>query len=102
MASKVNFLAEGVGSLSHGLPTSGSPHEAGKLFVLGSNGVSVAPDADFPLFFGRNEPDVPVWVGGNDRNVSRRHGLITREYSRWMLTNTGKRPIRFPDSRLVH
>ncbi|MEO3752457.1 hypothetical protein [Streptomyces sp. B6B3] len=102
MASKVHFLPEGIGSLSHGLPPSGSPHEAGRLFVLGSNGVSVAPDADFPLFFGRNELDVHVCVGGDDRNVSRRHGLITRDYARWMLTNTGRRPIRFPDSRLVH
>jgi hypothetical protein len=99
--SKVTLLPEGTGSLSHGLPTDGSPHVPGKLFVLGMNGVSVVPEASFPLFFGRNEPDVQVCVGGNDKQVSRRHGVITRQYSRWMLTNMGKRPIRFPDSRLV-
>lgn len=92
-----------IGSLSGGLPPARSAPHAGTLFVLGSNGgMSVAPDAGFTLVFGRNEPEVHVCVGGDDKYVSRRQGLITREHSRWMLTNTGKRPIRFPDSRLVN
>jgi hypothetical protein len=97
-ASKVDVLPKEIGSLSRALP----PARPGTLFVLGSNGgLSVAPDADFPLLFGRNAPDVHVCVGVGDTCVSRRHGLITREYSRWVLRNTGRLPIRFPGSRLV-
>ncbi|WP_329177408.1 hypothetical protein [Streptomyces sp. NBC_01477] len=98
MASKVSILPKDIGSLSGGLP-SAAP---GTLFVLGpSGGMSVAPDADFPLTFGRNEPDVHVCVGMGDECVSRCQGLITYARSRWTLSNTGKRPIRFPGSRLV-
>lgn len=97
-ASKVSLLPKDIGSLSRGLP----PAQPGTLFVLGVNGgMSVAPDADFPLLFGRDEPGVHVCVGVDDRCVSRRQGLITRARSRWMLSNTGKLPIRFPGSRLV-
>ncbi|MBG0857642.1 hypothetical protein I2W78_38795 [Streptomyces spinoverrucosus] len=96
--SKVSLLPKDIGSLSRtvlpGLP--------GTLFVLGANGgMSVAPDADFRVLFGRNEPEVHVCVGAGDTCVSRRQGLITRDSSRWVLRNTGKLPIRFPGSRLV-
>lgn len=98
LANKVSLLPNDIGSLSRAVP----PAQPGTLFVLGSNGgMSVAPDADFPLLFGRNEPDVHVCVGAGDTRVSRRQGLITRESSRWMLHNTGRLPIRFPGSRLV-
>jgi hypothetical protein len=98
LTSRVSRLPEDIGSLSRGLP----PARPDTLFVLGSNGgLSVAPDAEFPLLFGRNAPEVHICVGVGDTCVSRRHGLITREYSRWMLRNTGKLPIRFPGSRLV-
>lgn len=97
-SSKVNLLPKEVGSLTRGLPMA----TPGTLFVLGANGgMSVSPDVDFPLVFGRNEPDVHVCVGVNDPHVSRRHGFITRERSRWVLNNVGKLPIRFPGSRLV-
>jgi len=103
MASKIILLPKEVGSLSRGLPPADVPPQPETLFVLGSNGgMSVAPDAGFTLLFGRNEPDVHVCVGGGDKRVSRRQGMVTRQYARWVLTNTGKRPIRFPDSRLVH
>lgn len=96
--SKVGLLPGDIGSLSRTVPAA----RPGTLFVLGSNGgMSVAPDADFPLLFGRNEPDVHVCVGAGDLCVSRRQGLITREYARWVLRNTGRLPIRFPGSRLV-
>ncbi|WP_202805608.1 FHA domain-containing protein [Actinopolymorpha alba] len=86
-----------IGTLARGLP----PAEPDTLFVLGeSGGISVSPQAKFDVVFGRNEPDVHVCVGTNDRYVSRQHGYITREYSRWVLTNLGRLPIRFPD-RLV-
>lgn len=102
MASKVGLLSRDVGSLSSGLPPSGSPPQPGTLYVLGTNGgMSVAPDADFPLVFGRNEPEVHVCVGAHDKHVSRRQGLIVRQNTRWMLTNTGRRPIRVASSRLV-
>ncbi|RKN38323.1 hypothetical protein [Streptomyces hoynatensis] len=101
-ASKVILLPRGTGSLSGGPPPTAAPAPAGTLFVLGANGgMSVAPDAGFTLVFGRNEPEVHVSVGGHDKHVSRRQGVITREYSRWMLTNIGRAPIRFPDSRLL-
>jgi hypothetical protein len=79
------------------------PHsEPDTLFVLGLNrGLSVAPSADFPVVFGRHEPDVHIWVGAGDPYVSRRHGVITREYSRWVLHNTGQLPIRLPGSGLA-
>ncbi|MFF5717184.1 hypothetical protein [Streptomyces buecherae] len=98
MTSKVSVLPQDIGSLSRTAPAA----RPGTLFVLGTNGgMSVAPDADFPLMFGRDMPDVHVCVGAADRRVSRRQGLITREASRWVLRNTGKLPIRFPGSRLV-
>jgi hypothetical protein len=96
--SKVNLLPHDLGSLAHGLPAA-APET---LFVLGSGGgMSVAPDVEFPLTFGRNEPDVHVCVGVGDQHVSRTHGVITRQYSRWMLANIGRLPIRLPGSRLV-
>jgi hypothetical protein len=97
-SSKVNLLPKDLGSLAHGLP----PAQPGTLFVMGSTGgMSVAPDAGFTLVFGRNEPEVHVCVGPNDPHVSRRHGYIADEGARWVLTNVGRLPIRFPDARLV-
>ncbi|GAA2432132.1 hypothetical protein GCM10010191_52600 [Actinomadura vinacea] len=96
--NKVDILPKEIGSLAHGLP----PARPGTLFVMGLNGgMSVAPDARFDLVFGRCEPDVHVCVGGNDPHVSRKHGYITCEGSRWILHNTGRLAIRFPGSRLV-
>ncbi|MGC9539917.1 hypothetical protein [Streptomyces sp. UG1] len=97
-ASKVSLLPRDIGSLSRTVP----PGLPGTLHVLGVNGgMSVAPDADFTLVFGRNEPEVHVCVGAGDTRVSRRQGLIVRESARWVLHNTGGLPIRFPGSRLV-
>ncbi|TDB76388.1 FHA domain-containing protein [Actinomadura sp. KC216] len=95
---KVDILPEEIGSLATGLP----PAEPGTLFVKGSNGgMRVSPDARFNVVFGRCAPDVHVCVGGDDTRVSRQHGIITREHSRWVLYNLGKLAIRFPGSRLV-
>lgn len=97
-AHRVSLLPKDIGTLSRGVP----PARTGTLFVLGANGgMSVAPGTDFTLLFGRNEPDVHVCVGVGDTCVSRRQGVISRTYARWVLTNTGKLPIRFPGSRLV-
>ncbi|MEN3607963.1 FHA domain-containing protein [Plantactinospora sp. ZYX-F-223] len=97
-SGKVSLLSRETGSLARGLP----PARPETLFVLGVNGgMSVAPDAGFPLVFGRNEPQVHVCVGAGDPHVSRRHGIITREHSRWVLNNIGRLPIRLPGSCLV-
>ncbi|OLT19493.1 hypothetical protein BJF79_47755 [Actinomadura sp. CNU-125] len=94
---KVDILPAGGGSLAYGLP----PAAPGTLFVQGpKGGMRVAPDAGFTVIFGRCEPEVHVCVGANDQHVSRKHGLIRHDGTRWMLYNTGKRAIRFPD-RLV-
>lgn len=97
-SSKVNVLPPDFASLAHGLP----PVRPGTLFVRGLyGGMSVEPDAGFELQFGRCEPDVHVCVSAGDTRVSRRHGRITREGSRWVLYNVGRLPIRFPRARLV-
>ncbi|MDT0341295.1 FHA domain-containing protein [Streptomyces litchfieldiae] len=98
-SSKVNILPRDFGSLTRGLPPS---VPVGTLFALGVNGgMSVAPDAQFPLIFGRSEPDVHVCVGADDPHVSRQHGHITRDHTRWVLHNVGRLPIRLSPSRLV-
>jgi pSer/pThr/pTyr-binding forkhead associated (FHA) protein len=76
--------------------------EPGTLFVLGpDNGVRAAPARTSEVVFGRNEHEVAVCVGGDDTSVSRRHGLIRRRGSRWMVKNLGARPIWLPDSRML-
>jgi pSer/pThr/pTyr-binding forkhead associated (FHA) protein len=81
-AGKVSLLPREIGGLSRTDPAA----LPGTLFVLGSNGgMKVAPDAGFTLLFGRNEPEVHVWVGADDTRVSRRHGLIVRESSRSVI-----------------
>lgn len=98
-SSKVNLLPRDFGSLTRGLPPS---VPADTLFVLGLNGgMSLAPDVEFTLVFGRSEPDVHVCVGAEDPHVSRRHGHIRREHGRWVLHNAGRLPIRLSTSRLV-
>ncbi|HZB31706.1 MAG TPA: hypothetical protein VE465_16215 [Streptosporangiaceae bacterium] len=99
MASKVQFLPKEIGSISRWVPADA---ERDTLCVMGANGgMSVTPDANFTVVFGRNEEHVNVGIGGDDKYVSRRQGMITREYSCWVLSNTGKPPIRFPGGRLV-
>jgi hypothetical protein len=94
----VQMLPKDFGSLAQGLP----PAEPGTLFVLGTGGgMRVPPDAGFDVVFGRNESEVHICVGPNDPHVSRRHGYLTRQYSRWLLVNLGRLPIRFPGSQLV-
>lgn len=94
---KVTLLPRDV-SLARGCP----PAPVGTLFVQGVyGGMRVEPDAGFPVVFGRNEPEVHVCVGPDDTNVSRRQGRITRDGSRWILSNIGAPMIRFPDSSLI-
>ncbi|GIG68477.1 hypothetical protein [Phytomonospora endophytica] len=97
-ADKVKLLRWDDGSLAD-RPITEPP---GTLLVLStSGGLSVTPDSAFTVLFGRNYPEVHVCVGANDRNVSRLQGRITREHSRWTLSNLGKSPIRMPGAGLV-
>ncbi|MDL4815177.1 hypothetical protein [Actinomadura opuntiae] len=97
-ASKVQILPKETGSLAAGLP----PAQPGTLFVMGpEGGMRVAPDAGFDVVFGRCEPDVHVCVGGSDTHVSRRHGRIAREHSRWVLYNAGRLAIRMSGAPLL-
>lgn len=92
------LLPASSGSLARGLPDA----EPGTLFVLGGHGgVRVEPRARFPVFFGRNEPDVHVCVGADDPRISRRHGLLFYDRDRWTLRNTGGLPIRLPGTQLL-
>jgi hypothetical protein len=96
--SPVDLLPAGSGSLARGVPDAAP----GTLFVLtGRGGIRVAPRPAFPVFFGRNEPEVHVCVGEDDPRVSRRHGLLQYERDRWTLRNTGAVPIRLPGSQLL-
>src|SRR5918992_5368299 len=87
VASKVQLLPKEIGSISRWVPADA---ERDTLCVMGANGgMSVTPDANFTVVFGRNEEHVNVGIGGDDKYVSRRQGMITREYSCWGLSNTG-------------
>lgn len=97
--SKVRYLPAETRSLDGPLPYAAP---AGTLFALSSyGGMSVEPDADFSLVFGRNYDEVHVCVGADDQQVSRKQGCIRYEHSRWVLQNTGRSAIRFPGQRIV-
>lgn len=96
--SGVQLLPAGAASLAKGLP----PAPPGTLFALTHRGgISVTPAAHFTVIFGRNEPEVHVCVGEDDLLVSRQHGLLRCDGTRWTLRNTGRIPIRFPGSQLL-
>lgn len=98
--SPVAFLLPDTGSLARGTPEAAP--EPGTLYVLTAyGGVRVDPRPGFPVLFGRNEPDVHVVVGKDDRRVSRRHGVMEYERDRWTLRNDGSVPIRLPGGTLL-
>jgi hypothetical protein len=97
-SGKVVLLPASVTSLARGLP----PAPPGTLFALGDHGgISVPARSQFMVVFGRNEPDVHVCVGENDRGVSRRQGQLYTDGRRWIVRNLGKAPIRFPGIQLL-
>ncbi len=96
--SGVELLPPDTGSLARGVPNC----TPGTLFALARRGgIRVAPTARFDVVFGRDEPEVHVCVGEDDPRVSRRHGLLHCDGSRWTIRNTGTVPIRFPGSQLL-
>lgn len=92
-------LAAAHGSLAFGV----APARPGTIFVLAlAGGVTMGPREGRTVLFGRNRDDVHVCVGEDDRQVSRHHGTLTHRSGRWWMTNTGKRPIQLPGSRLLY
>lgn len=86
------------GSLAFGVPQS----TPGTLFALAvTGGIAVGPKADRAIVFGRNRPGVHVCVGEDDRRVSRTHGELAYRANRWWVTNSGRTPIRLPESQLL-
>ncbi|MCI2417902.1 FHA domain-containing protein [Saccharopolyspora sp. K220] len=91
-------LSAGHGSLAFGVPTS----TPGTIYALAiAGGITVRPREGRTILFGRNRPEVHVCIGENDRRVSRHHGLLTCHQDQWWVNNTGRLPIRLPDSRLL-
>ncbi|MFL6073599.1 MAG: FHA domain-containing protein [Mycobacteriales bacterium] len=72
----------------------------GTLTVQATTGsVILEPLEGSTLRFGRNSEDVDLCVGGDDDQVSRRHGLLVRRSGTWWLSNTGRRPIELPNAQ---
>lgn len=93
------LLATKHSSLALGVPQS----MPGTVYVLAiTGGMAMRPGEGRALVFGRNREDVHVCVGENDQQVSRRHGLLMHRRGQWEVTNIGRRPLRFPDSRLLY
>lgn len=85
-------------SLAFGVPTSAP----GTIHALGlAGGITFGPREGRTILFGRNEPDVHVCLGGNDRAISRQHGSLRHHENHWWLRNTGRLPLRLPSSRLL-
>jgi hypothetical protein len=91
-------LPPGHDSLAFGVPES----VPGTIFVLAvRGGIEMRPREGRTILFGRNQEDVHVCVGVDDRGVSRRHGVLLHTGGRWWVRNTGRLPIRLPGSRLL-
>lgn len=91
-------LPAGHTSLSLGAP-SGAPGTIHALATTG--GVTFGPREGRTILFGRNEPDVHVCLGRNDRAISRQHGCLSHQENLWWLRNTGRAPLLLPRSRLL-
>lgn len=67
--------------------------------AIGSE-ITVGPREGRAILFGRLADEVHVCVGGDDRRVSRQHGLLTCRRNRWWVRNTGRLPVRLPSQLL--
>jgi hypothetical protein len=95
---KVRLLPSSTVSLAGGIP----PSPMGTIFVLASGGgITATPRRDFTLLFGRNEQDVHVCIGADDPRISRCHGRLVCDGSRWWIRNEGGLPIRLPGASLL-
>jgi hypothetical protein len=85
-------------SLALGVP----PSAPGTIFALAiGSGIAIKPRQGRTILFGRNRPEVHVCVGEDDQQVSRQHGLLTHHRGQWRVSNTGRRPLRLPGSRML-
>ncbi|HZE40069.1 MAG TPA: hypothetical protein VE172_14780 [Stackebrandtia sp.] len=85
-------------SLAYGVP----PSPVGTIYALAiSGGITLRPKEGRSVLFGRNRPEVHVCLGEDDRRVSRNHGSLTFRTDRWWVANTGRVPLRLPNSRLL-
>jgi hypothetical protein len=86
------------GSLALGVP----PSAPGTIFALAlTGGIMMKPRQGRTILFGRNRPEVHVCVGEDDPQVSRQHGLLIHHRGQWRVSNTGRRPLRLPGSRML-
>jgi hypothetical protein len=85
-------------SLALGVPSSAP----GTIFALAiTGGIVTKPRQGRTILFGRNRLEVHVCVGEDDPQVSRQHGLLTHHRGQWRVSNTGRRPLRLPGSRML-
>lgn len=91
-------LPSGYTSLAFGVAASAP----GTIHALGmSGGVRFGPKEGRTIVFGRQELDVHVCVGRDDRAISRQHGSLRHHENHWWLRNTGRIPLLLPSSRLL-
>lgn len=60
--------------------------------------VRLRPVQGATLLFGRNDEEVHLCIGGDDRNVSRVQGSLTFTDGIWWLRNLGRRSLHLPRS----
>lgn len=96
-------LPRGHESLAFGVAPRGPgarPPAPGAISVLAvRGGYTVGPRENRTVVFGRNRDEVHVCVGADDRRISRQHGVFTHRRGTWWVHNTGKMPIRLPQSQ---
>lgn len=74
----------------------------GTISVLSTaGGVHGIPREGNRIEFGRNIEHVHVGIGHDDLRISRVHGILTYRGDRWQLGNTGRVPLRLPESRML-
>lgn len=77
-----------------------SPRQ-GTMYVSAlTGGISVPPDTQETVWFGRNRLDVDVCLGEDDIQVSRRHGTLFYYDDQWWVRNIGRSPIRIGNQDL--
>ncbi|MQY17073.1 hypothetical protein [Nocardia macrotermitis] len=86
------------GSLAFGVPAA-APGTLHTLSISGS--ISAGPVEGRRIVFGRNWDEVDLCIGGHDQGVSRTQGTVSCRAGRWWLTNSGRRPLRMPGSRML-
>ncbi|MBE1877668.1 FHA domain-containing protein [Myceligenerans pegani] len=98
--SKLEKLPPTQASLAHGV----ADRDPGTLYVLSfGGGVKHPPQPGVEVTFGREKPAVQVLVGGDDRSVSRRHGVLRYDDGAWWLRNSGRRNLQLPGTtQLFH